>query len=103
MGSCLRGPCRRAIRKTSGATKKILHGLVLRIEVIGKKQPFRDDLNAEVEESPLLEAVTRERLVKTQQAGKDLPCVVTIFKVWRSAMPLKILVVPSCVYCISGQ
>jgi hypothetical protein len=25
-----------------------------------------------VEESPLLEAVARERLVKTQQAGKDL-------------------------------
>jgi hypothetical protein len=28
-------------------------------------------LEREVEESVLLEAVTRERLVKTQQAGKD--------------------------------
>jgi hypothetical protein len=31
--------------------------------------PSREDLNTEAEESPLLEAVTRERLVKTQQAG----------------------------------
>jgi hypothetical protein len=28
------------------------------------------DFSAEAEESPLLEAVTRDRLVKTQQAGK---------------------------------
>jgi hypothetical protein len=29
-------------------------------------------LSAEAEESPLLQAVTKERLVKTQQAGKGL-------------------------------
>jgi hypothetical protein len=28
----------------------------------------------EAEESPLLEAAARKRLVKTQQDGKDLPC-----------------------------
>jgi hypothetical protein len=33
------------------------------------EQQIREDLNAEDEEFPLLEAVTRERL-KTQQAGK---------------------------------
>jgi hypothetical protein len=32
----------------------------------GREPPFRE----EAEESPLLEAVSRERLVKTQQAGK---------------------------------
>jgi hypothetical protein len=37
----------------------------------------------EAEESPLLEAVTREWLVKTQQDGKDLACAVVICKVWR--------------------
>jgi hypothetical protein len=32
----------------------------------------------EAEESPLLEAVARERLIKTQRAGKDLACAVVI-------------------------
>jgi hypothetical protein len=45
-------------------------------------------LSAETEKSPLLEAVTRERLVKTLQAGKDLSCAVVIGKVWRLAMAL---------------
>jgi hypothetical protein len=34
------------------------------------EQSFAEDLSAEAEESPLLEAVTRERLVKIQQAEK---------------------------------
>jgi hypothetical protein len=34
----------------------------------------------EAEESPLFEAVTRERLVKTQQAGRDLAGAVVIEK-----------------------
>jgi hypothetical protein len=38
--------------------------------------------SAEAEESPLLETVTRERLMKKQQAGK------VIFKVWRLSMAL---------------
>jgi hypothetical protein len=38
---------------------------------------FREDISAEAEESPLLEAVTRERLV-TQQAGTDLAGTVEI-------------------------
>jgi hypothetical protein len=45
-------------------------------------------LSGEAEESPLLEAVTRERLVKRQQAGKDLEGAVVICKVWRLAVAL---------------
>jgi hypothetical protein len=42
----------------------------------------------EAEKSPLLEAATRERLVKIQQAGNDLACPVVICKVWRLATAL---------------
>jgi hypothetical protein len=42
----------------------------------------------EAEESPLLEAVDRERLVKTEQAGKDFAGAVMICEVWRLAMAL---------------
>jgi hypothetical protein len=45
-------------------------------------------LSAEAEESPLLEAVTREWLVKTQQGGKYLAGAVVICKVWILAMAL---------------
>jgi hypothetical protein len=37
---------------------------------VRREASFREDLSAEAAESPLLEAVTRERLLKTQQAGK---------------------------------
>jgi hypothetical protein len=36
----------------------------------------------EAEDSLLLEAVARERLVKTQQAGKGLPRAVVMCEVW---------------------
>jgi hypothetical protein len=45
---------------------------------------FREDLSPEAEEQSLLEAVIRQRLVKTLQAGKDS----VICKVWNSAMLL---------------
>jgi hypothetical protein len=35
-----------------------------------------------------LEAVAKERLVKTQQAGKDLMSAVVIFETWRLAVAL---------------
>jgi hypothetical protein len=38
----------------------------------GREPPFRENLNPDVENWPLLEAVTRKRLVKTLLAGKDL-------------------------------
>jgi hypothetical protein len=53
-----------------------------------REPPFKVDLSPEAEESPLLEAVTRERLVKRQQVGKDLGCAVVLWKVWRLAMAL---------------
>jgi hypothetical protein len=47
------------------------------------------------EESQLLQAVARERLLKTQQAGKYLTDAVVNCKVWRTVIPLQLLVVPS--------
>jgi hypothetical protein len=40
------------------------------------------------EESPLLEAIAREWLVKTQQPGKVLVGAVMIYELWRLAMAL---------------
>jgi hypothetical protein len=59
-----------------------------RKEADGKEPPLREDLSAEAEESLALEAVTREEVVKTQQAGKGLAGPVVICKVWRSAVAL---------------
>jgi hypothetical protein len=42
----------------------------------------------EVEESQLLEAVARKRLLKTMQTGEDLVFAAVICKLWRSAMAL---------------
>jgi hypothetical protein len=47
------------------------------------ESPSREDLSAEGEEYPLLEAVTGKRLVNTQQAGKALACALVICKFWR--------------------
>jgi hypothetical protein len=45
----------------------------------------------------MLEAVARERLLKTQQAGKFLAVAVVICEVWKLAIALYLPVVPSCV------
>jgi hypothetical protein len=45
-------------------------------------------MSPEAEESLVLETVTRERLVKTQQAGKGLMVVVVICELWRLAVTL---------------
>jgi hypothetical protein len=42
----------------------------------------------EAEESPLLGALARKRLVKTQQAGKTLTYAMVIWELWRLAMAL---------------
>jgi hypothetical protein len=42
----------------------------------------------EAEESPLSEVVARERLVKTQEAGKGLPDAVVICGLWILAVAL---------------
>jgi hypothetical protein len=46
------------------------------------------NLASEVEKSPLLEAVARERLVKTQQAEKSSADAVVICELWRLAAGL---------------
>jgi hypothetical protein len=50
--------------------------------------PFREDLTAEAEAYPLLEAVAREQLLKTEHDGKDLLCAVVICKAWKFATAL---------------
>jgi hypothetical protein len=55
---------------------------------VGSDPPFREDLSAKAKESPLLEAVTRERLLKTQQVGKGLAGAAMISEVWKSAISL---------------
>jgi hypothetical protein len=42
----------------------------------------------QAEESPVLEAVARERLLKTRQAGKGLAVAVVLYALWRLAMTL---------------
>jgi hypothetical protein len=51
------------------------------LKVVGYS-PDSNQVSAEAEESPLLEAITKERM-KTQQAEKTVIC-----KVWRSSMAL---------------
>jgi hypothetical protein len=49
----------------------------------------------EAEISPLLEASSREGLMKTLQAGKGLAGAVVICELWRFMVALQLLVVPS--------
>jgi hypothetical protein len=49
----------------------------------------------EAEASPLLEAVTRDRLLKTLQVGDDLVFAAVICIAWRLAVALQLFVVPS--------
>jgi hypothetical protein len=47
-------------------------------KAVGREPPFRQDLSPEAEEYSLLEAVTRQLLVKILQAGKKLACALVI-------------------------
>jgi hypothetical protein len=62
--------------------------LTLKNSSVGREPSFREDLSPEVEEQPLLEAVTRKRLVKTLRVGNDLACAPVICKVWKLATAL---------------
>jgi hypothetical protein len=56
--------------------------LRLKESSVGREPLFRDDLNTEGKEQPLLEeAVTRQLIVKTLRAGKN-------YKVWKSVVML---------------
>jgi hypothetical protein len=48
----------------------------------------REYLSAKAEESSLLEAVTKQRPLKTQKAGKSLAGDVVVCKAWRLAVAL---------------
>jgi hypothetical protein len=76
----LLGPCKGVIREGNLGNR-----------VSSVQQHLKRGLERGTEESPLLEAVSRERLVKTQQAGKDLECAVVICKVCRLAVTLQLL------------
>jgi hypothetical protein len=70
----LRGLCRELITRTAGAMRGVeccMGGCADRT------------WSREAEEYQLLEAVARERLVKTQQAGKGLAGAVVICELWR--------------------
>jgi hypothetical protein len=47
------------------------------------QSPISKAVVTEDEKFPLLGVVTRQLLVKTLQAGKDLVCVIVICKVWK--------------------
>jgi uncharacterized protein YpmB len=50
--------------------------IIIRLGRVVVYLPESNEVSAEAEESPLLEAVTKERLVKTQQIEKALSLVV---------------------------
>jgi hypothetical protein len=74
--------------KTTGANKSVLYGSLRRNESDGREPPQRDDLIAKAKQYLLLEAVTREQMVTTQQDGKDLAYAVMICILWRLEMAL---------------
>jgi hypothetical protein len=60
---------------------------------VGREPPFREDFRTDAEEQPLLEAITRNCLVKTLQAGKDSAYAAVICKVWKLMIVLELFVV----------
>jgi hypothetical protein len=74
----LRGPCRDVISKGK-------HQLIVQICIGGCEERIWE---CEAEEYPLLEAVAREQLVKTQHAGKGIEGAVVIHELLRLALEL---------------
>jgi hypothetical protein len=62
--------------------------------------PDSNDVSTEAEESPLLRAITKQRLIKTLQAGENTLHVVNC-KVWKSAIVLWIFVVTTCKWAVN--
>jgi hypothetical protein len=48
--------------------------------------PDSNGMSTEAIESPMLRALTKQRLVKRFQAGEDLACPVVVCKLWRPLM-----------------
>jgi hypothetical protein len=49
---------------------------------VSLEPPIGEELRAETEKPPLLEAITSKQLVKTQQSGKCLTDALVICTVW---------------------
>jgi hypothetical protein len=65
---------------------------------VGSEPPFSEDLSTEAEEQALLEAVTRQLLVKTLRDGKDFVRPVVLCNGWTLAMVQYLSVVTSLVF-----
>jgi hypothetical protein len=63
-------PCRGSYKADNWGKQVSSVREVVKKKSVGREPPVREGLNVEAEESPLLGAVTRERLVKLQQAAK---------------------------------
>jgi hypothetical protein len=97
------GPSRGVTGKKTGATKSVVYESLWGKELVGRpggavqtglEHVYLKNLHCR-------KAVARERLVKTQQAGRDLAFVVLICDLWRLAVALWLLVVPSLKYKLS--
>jgi hypothetical protein len=80
-GCCLSGPCRGVIKKrklglpsqSSSAREGQKRWRSNSFDIlVAEYSPDSNDVTTESEESPLLRTLARERLLKTQQAGKRL-------------------------------
>jgi hypothetical protein len=67
-------------------TQSLLYGSEEKSSV-GSEPPFREYLSTEEQDKPLLEAVSRERLLK-RQAGTGLEGAPVICESWRLAVAL---------------
>jgi hypothetical protein len=47
---------------------------ILELSSLARRKPAGNGVNAQAQESPLLEAVTGKRPAKTLQAGEDISC-----------------------------
>jgi hypothetical protein len=77
---------KRVIRKGTAVSLRSAQEALYK-RTVGREPPFREDWRAEAEFS-LLEAVTKEQLVKTQKAGKNLAGAVVVFQLWRLTVAL---------------
>jgi hypothetical protein len=57
--------------------------VTLTLSLVSRRLPGSNGVSAKAEESPLLDAVTRKRLLKTLQAGDNLVFGAVICKAWR--------------------
>jgi hypothetical protein len=89
MGCFLLGPPRDYINRTLGQIERAESS-------VAGYLPNSNDVSIEAEESQLLKAVARERIVKTLQAGEDLVFGAVNCKMWKAVIVLLLFVVTTC-------